>query len=196
MWPQPSPVVLGNVKHGLGSLTALKFFIRIKFQLQSSVLVWDSRTHQWINITQKLISHITKTRLYNVDPLKPHFYIIKLGFTGVYIIFLFLLKNIDFGYPLEPPHRGGSNEYQQSMFWTEIWKISEFFIWKLSFFGGKIFYIFEYIYFNRHVFVMNTMMKRRRAQQSPKKMQSTWQLLVEPQCATTNTRMYRQAQTV
>ena len=32
--------------------------------------------------------HITKTCLYNFDPLKPHFYIVKLGFTGVYIIFL------------------------------------------------------------------------------------------------------------
>ena len=31
---------------------------------------------------------ITKTYLYNFDPLKPHFYIVKLGFTGVYIIFL------------------------------------------------------------------------------------------------------------
>ena len=31
---------------------------------------------------------ITKTYLYNFDPLKPHFYIEKLGFTGVYIIFL------------------------------------------------------------------------------------------------------------
>ena len=31
---------------------------------------------------------ITKTRLYNFDPLKPHFNIVKLGFTGVYIIFL------------------------------------------------------------------------------------------------------------
>ena len=42
---------------------------------------------------------ITKTCLYNFDPLKPHFYIVKLGFTGVYIIFfLFLLKNIDCGY--------------------------------------------------------------------------------------------------
>ena len=28
---------------------------------------------------------ITKTCLYNIDPLKPHFYIVKLGFTGVYI---------------------------------------------------------------------------------------------------------------
>ena len=31
---------------------------------------------------------ITKTCLYNFDTLKPHFYIIKLGFTGIYIIFL------------------------------------------------------------------------------------------------------------
>ena len=30
-------------------------------------------------------------------PLKPHFYKVKLGFTGVYIIFLFLIKNIDCG---------------------------------------------------------------------------------------------------
>ena len=32
--------------------------------------------------------HITKTCLYKVDPLEPHFYIVKLGFTGVYIISL------------------------------------------------------------------------------------------------------------
>ena len=31
---------------------------------------------------------ITKACLYNIDPLKPHFYIVKLGFTGVYVIFL------------------------------------------------------------------------------------------------------------
>ena len=31
---------------------------------------------------------IMKTYLYNFDPLKPHFYTVKLGFTGVYIIFL------------------------------------------------------------------------------------------------------------
>ena len=59
---------------------------------------------------------ITKTCLYNVDPLKPHFYIVKLGFTGVYIIFLSFVENIDCGYSLEPPCRGGSNEYPQSMF--------------------------------------------------------------------------------
>ena len=31
---------------------------------------------------------VTKTCMYNFDPLKPHFYIVKLGFTGVYITFL------------------------------------------------------------------------------------------------------------
>ena len=41
--------------------------------------------------------------LYNFDPTSTHFYIVKLGFTGVYIIFLILL-NIDCGYSLEP-HR-------------------------------------------------------------------------------------------
>ena len=61
-----------------------------------------------------------KTRLYNIDPLKPHFYTVKLGFTGVYIIFLISAQNIDCGYSLEPPRRGGSNEYPQSMFRAEI----------------------------------------------------------------------------
>ena len=36
---------------------------------------------------------ITKTRLYYFDPIKPHFYIVKLGFTGVYIIFLIFAQN-------------------------------------------------------------------------------------------------------
>ena len=35
---------------------------------------------------------ITKTYLYNFDPLKAHFYIVKLGFTGVYIFFLISAK--------------------------------------------------------------------------------------------------------
>ena len=60
---------------------------------------------------------IMKTYLYNFDPIKPHFYIVKLGFTGVCIIFsYFCSKNIDGGYSLEPPRQGGSNEYPQSVF--------------------------------------------------------------------------------
>ena len=46
---------------------------------------------------------ITKTPFYNFNPLKPHFCIVELGFTGVYIIFLILLKYIDCVYSLGRP---------------------------------------------------------------------------------------------
>ena len=51
---------------------------------------------------------IRKTCPCNVYPLEPHFYIAKLGYAGVYLFFLFLLKNIDCGYSLKPPRRAGS----------------------------------------------------------------------------------------
>ena len=58
-----------------------------------------------------------------IIPLEPHFYKEKLGFAGVYrgmqgytYFFLFLLQNIDCGYSLEPPRRGCSSVYPQSMF--------------------------------------------------------------------------------
>ena len=43
-----------------------------------------------------------KTLLYNFD-LEPHFYIVKLGFTGIYIIFLVLLRYMDCGRSLRVP---------------------------------------------------------------------------------------------
>ena len=54
----------------------------------------------------------------HIYPLIPHFYIEKLGYAGVYmyLFFLFLLQNIDCRHSLEPPRRGGSNVYPQSMF--------------------------------------------------------------------------------
>ena len=49
----------------------------------SCSIMWLSlRKHVYSNI------YITKTCLYNLDPLKPHFYVVKLEFTEVYIIFL------------------------------------------------------------------------------------------------------------
>ena len=50
------------------------------------------------------IQTITKTSPCNEGPLTLHFYILKQGFTRVYIFFLFLLQNVDCGYSLEPPH--------------------------------------------------------------------------------------------
>ena len=52
--------------------------------------VFDLCIPLMIECTQFLC--ITKTRIYAFDPLKPHFYIVKLGFTGVYISFIILLK--------------------------------------------------------------------------------------------------------
>ena len=98
--------------------------------------VWFRDMGTFIHDTEH---HITKTCLYNFDPLKPHFYIIKLGFTGVNVFFI-LLKTIDCEYWLELPLWGSSNKYPQSIFWAEIIRI---FVWKLSVFGGEIFNIFE-----------------------------------------------------
>ena len=65
-----------------------------------------------------------------------------MGFTGVNIIFLILLKTHRLLYSLEPPRRGGSNEYQQSVLSRNMKNIRVF-IRKFSVFGGEIFYIFE-----------------------------------------------------
>ena len=94
--------------------------------LDINVLKNDCETGPWWHGSKKLfkLSHdreqislnITKTYLYNFDLLKPHFYIVKLGSTGVYIIFRISAQNIDCGYSLEPPRRGGSNEYHNLCF--------------------------------------------------------------------------------
>ena len=61
-------------------------------------LEWNGKTKILIDVgmsfygaTQGKLLHIRITCPCNVDPLTPHFYIVKLGFTGVNIIFLFLL---------------------------------------------------------------------------------------------------------
>ena len=77
------------------------------------LLLMERICHSFIN---KIYVFITKTYLYNFDPLKPHFYIVKLGFTGVYIIFPISAQKHRLWSSLEPPRRGGSNEYPQSMF--------------------------------------------------------------------------------
>ena len=81
-----------------------------------TVYSWISRVKQKGIFEDYWRVFITKTCLYNFDPLKPHFYIVKLGLTGVYIIFLISAQNTDCGCSLEVPRWGGSNEYPQSMF--------------------------------------------------------------------------------
>ena len=84
-----------------------------------------------------------------LTPLKPHFYIVKWGLQEYTLFFLFLLKNIDCGYSLEPPRRGGSNEYPQSMFFSRNEKYKNFLSENFHFLVIKF-----SVYLNRHVFVM------------------------------------------
>ena len=70
----------------------------------------------WCPLSPIHVHVIMKTCLCNINPFEPPFYIVKLGYAGVYLFFLFLLQNIDCGYSLEQPRRGGSNVYPQSMF--------------------------------------------------------------------------------
>ena len=84
---------------------------------------------------------ITKTYLYNFDPLKPHFYIVKLGFTGVYIIFLISAQYIDCVYSLEPP--------RNLCFDQKYEKYQRFLSENFQFLEVKF-----SIYLNRRVFVM------------------------------------------
>ena len=86
----------------------------------------DTKT---LTYKKELQNTITKTYLYNFDPLKLLFNIVKLGLTGVCTIFLISAQKHWL--------------WILVMFWAEIWRISEFFIWKFLVFGGEIFYIFE-----------------------------------------------------
>ena len=67
-------------------------------------------------------------------------------------IFHITVQNIDCRYSLEPPRRGGSNEYPQSTFSSRNKKHNDtpvnpnFFCIKVGFKGSKL---------NRHVFMMN-----------------------------------------
>ena len=61
---------------GTFSFSHFKVLLRISYPICGAITGTESE------------KNIRKTRQYNVDPLKPHFYIVKLGFTGVYIILL------------------------------------------------------------------------------------------------------------
>ena len=84
-------------------------------------------------------NNITKTALYNFDPFKPHFYVVKLGFVGVYIIFLISAQNIDCGYSLEPPHNRVFYHKNMPIYFNSL--KPEFYIVKLGFTGVYIIFL-------------------------------------------------------
>ena len=99
--------------------------------------VSESSGHVMKNSTEDVKKEtITKTCLYNFDPLKPC-NVVKLGFTEVYMIFLNSTQNIDCGYSLEPPRRTHNLCFEQ-----KYEKYQNFYL-KIFIFSGKIFSIFE-----------------------------------------------------
>ena len=58
----------------------------------------DVSEMEMANITYQIQLIIRKTYPCNEYPLKPHLYIVKLGYAGVYLFSLFLVQNIDCGY--------------------------------------------------------------------------------------------------
>ena len=70
----------------------IRFYVATNHALSSAV-VYTTHYKQ-----QTFSNPITKTYLYNFDPLKPHFYTVKLGFT---LFFLISAQNVDCGYSLE-----------------------------------------------------------------------------------------------
>ena len=118
-------IMKGSVKWN-----AVQSWPEFHFQQNSNFLML-SRKHAYIILT----------------PLNPLLYI-KIGIYRGIQYFSYFSKNIHCGSSLELPCWGSSNENSQSMFWEKIWKISEFFICKFSFFFGcKIFNIFEWYVF-------------------------------------------------
>ena len=106
-------------------------------------------------------AYITKTCLYNFDPLKPHFYIVKLGFTGVYIIFHIFAQN----YRLWVLFKAASNEAVLTSTHNLCFeqKYEKYPSFLFVFFLSANFQFLEVkfsTYLNRRVFVMYRKMKK------------------------------------
>ena len=57
----------------------------LRMNTQTRVFVLKYETYRYL-----CLDDITKTCLYNTDLLKPHFCVVKLGFTGIYISFFLI----------------------------------------------------------------------------------------------------------
>ena len=79
-----------------------------------------------------LRKHTYSNILKILQPKKENFQIKKFD------IFHFSAQNTDCVYSLELPRWGSSNEYPQSMFWAEIWKIWDLYPCKPQFYYIKM----------------------------------------------------------
>ena len=101
------------------------FIIKTKVRRRSDILLAGAFKNESVHVS---FMHITKTRLFkcteNFTTRKRNFSEKKTDsfsyFRSKHRLWVFVrtasAQNIDCGYSLEPPRRGGSNEYPQSMF--------------------------------------------------------------------------------
>ena len=132
------------------SVIRLSWIILSSKRWITTTRLWSARLHVPYNIWWKQGSSYVYIVWQRFGAPRKHiyiiltpFYIVKLKFTGVYIIFLISAQNIDYRYLLELPHRSGSNEYPQSMFWAEMWKVLELLHANFQFLVVNFFNIFE-----------------------------------------------------
>ena len=92
---------------------------------------------------------ITRSYLYNFDPLKSHFYKVKLEFTQVYTIFLISAQNIDRGYSLKRLAEAVLTSTHDLCFEQKYEKYQRFFSEDFQFLEVKF-----SLYLNRHGFLM------------------------------------------
>ena len=85
-----------------------------------------------------------------MTPLDPTLHSKTGVYRGIHYCFFFLLRNIDCGNLLEPPRRGGSDEYPQSMLEHNFEKNIRFFLFE----NFACLVVKFSIYLNRRVFVM------------------------------------------
>ena len=103
------------------------FIYKLSLSLSLSLYIY---IYIYIGVT--LITYIARVRQEKRNTLQKHAYLNILKISPpktesfqikILIFFHISAQNIDCGYSLEPPRRGGSNEYPQFMFWAEIRKI-------------------------------------------------------------------------
>ena len=82
-------------------------------------ILWSSTyTTVYIQSVSGTLRKHAYSNIWKISPPKTENFQIKIS-----AIFHISVQNIDCGYSLEPPRRGGSNEYPQYMFFTTIRKI-------------------------------------------------------------------------
>ena len=133
------------------SYNILSWQLVVKTNILHHWSVWqDTQNHfHMSNNDHKKRNHYENTPI----QIYRHFHLLKLKIFRCKNsdIFHMSAQNIDCGYSLEPPRRGGSNEYPQSMFLSRNKKIiytpvnPSFTIWKWGLRGSTLY---------RHVFVM------------------------------------------